>query len=135
MDTLLLAPATGILVLFYLWMSLRIIRLRQRHKLPFGQNGDDTLQRAVRAHGNFAEYAPLGLLLWTFTFLRVGIPVINGLTLMLFVGRLSHAYSLLVEEPRTGRFRYRIAGMLLTFGMLALSALLLLVAWFRFQFA
>jgi uncharacterized protein len=46
---------------------------------------------------------------------------------MLLVGRLAHAYGLSQEKIN---FRFRVGGMALTFGMLALAALTLLGNWF-----
>lgn len=41
-----------------LQVSLRRVKLGG---INFGDGGDSTLQRRIRAHGNFIEYAPLGL--------------------------------------------------------------------------
>lgn len=68
----------------------------RRRALGFGDGGDNTLKRRIRAHGNFIEYAPFGLVLvlvvelagpahvWTWT--------LGGL---LVASRLAHAAGLL----------------------------------------
>ncbi|PZQ44753.1 MAG: hypothetical protein DI551_09455 [Micavibrio aeruginosavorus] len=63
MAAIYLAPYAGILALLYLGLSYYVTGFRRRHRLPYGHNEDDAMQRAIRAHGNFVEYAPFGLLL------------------------------------------------------------------------
>ena len=48
------------------FLSVRVIALRGNPVfavLSFGKDRPDTLDRAIRAHGNFAEYTPLFLIL------------------------------------------------------------------------
>jgi uncharacterized membrane protein YecN with MAPEG domain len=53
----------GLLALLLVVLALRIIRLRWKLRLGLGDGGDRTMLRAVRAHGNAAEYVPIALLL------------------------------------------------------------------------
>lgn len=136
MHALILAPYAAILAALYLWLSARIPGFRRRHGKALGVTEDDGFLRAVRAHANFAEYAPFGLLL---LYLLAGLEtpafVLHLCAALLVGGRALHAYGLIIAEPKIGSYRFRIAGMVCTFGMLGLSALALAVQWFRFHFA
>lgn len=49
-----------------LFTAIDTVRHRLRLKAAFGDAGDDTLTRAIRAHGNLAEHAPIVILLLAF---------------------------------------------------------------------
>ena len=53
------AITASLLALFYLVLSDRVIRLLGQNSISLGKGGNEPLQRAIRGHGNFAEYAPL----------------------------------------------------------------------------
>ena len=53
----------GLAALFFALLSFRVIQLRGVTKIGLGFEGDQGLQRAIRVHGNFAEYVPFVLLL------------------------------------------------------------------------
>jgi uncharacterized membrane protein YecN with MAPEG domain len=110
------------LALWLLWLSVAVIRERLRAKRALGVRDDDRmLLRAVRAHANFAEYAPMALVL--LLLLEVGgAPSwwVGALAAALVAGRVTHALGI-SREPEALRFRQ--AGMLLTFGVLGLGAL------------
>ena len=118
----------GLLGLGFIVLSMLAIRARGRAKVALGTGGDPLLERAVRAHGNFAEYVPLALVLMMSAEL-VGSPHgwlhIAGVAVLL--GRLSHAVGV-SRAPEN--FRYRGAGMVLTFGAIGLLALLNLLLTF-----
>ena len=57
------AVFASILALMFIKLSLGVIALRRKNKVSLGAGGVDELERAMRAHGNFAEYVPLGLFL------------------------------------------------------------------------
>ena len=44
-------------------LASRVSLLRFRLKIPYGDGGNPALMRAIRAHGNTAEHAPIFLLL------------------------------------------------------------------------
>jgi len=82
-------------------LSLRVIRLRQTVRVAIGDGGDKALRRAIRVHGNFAEYVPLTLIL-IFAAESIGVSTkwIHGLGIALFVGRLLHAYGVSQVKER-----------------------------------
>jgi len=122
------AVYAAVLALVFIGLSLRTIRLRRRAQVAIGDGGDRLLARAVRVHANFAEYVPLALLL-IFFLESSGAPrlVVHGLCALLLVGRLLHAWG--VSQPKE-EFRYRVAGMALTFTAIGLAALGLLALAF-----
>lgn len=127
------APYAALLAILYVMLSVRIIRIRRRESTAIGLNANAELERSVRAHANFSEYVPLALLLIWFAGATGTAPVwINLLGLMLVIGRVFHAYSLIVHEPRHSKYALRVMGMSLTFLTLLLPACLLLLNWLGF---
>ncbi len=111
------------LALYYILLSVRVLRCRWQVRVSLGTGDSELLQRLVRAHGNFAEYVPFCLLLLAFTEWQ-GSPhgYLHMLCLLLVAGRLAHATAL----TRTKRsLRLRIFGMVSTFAVLAGSAVFL----------
>lgn len=51
------------LALLFVALCARTIMARRRARVALGDGGDRILQRRLRAHGNFAEYVPIGLIL------------------------------------------------------------------------
>jgi len=120
------------LAILYTKLSFAVIGLRRKNKVGLGSGGREDLERAIRAHGNFAEYAPFGIILIACLELN-GAPwwlvAIPGITLI--TGRLLHAKGMNVPPPD---FSKRVLGMKFTFGTLALLIALNL-AWSLYRFA
>lgn len=93
--------------------------------IPLGTEGDDVLLRRVRAHGNFTEYVPTGLILLALTEAmgssRTLLWTIAGL---LIVGRALHIVGILGTVLRA-----RATGMLMTLASLLIGAGALLWAY------
>ena len=123
------APTAGLyaalLTLLYLFLSYRVIARRNGAGVALGAGGDAALERSIRVHANFAEYAPLGLLLLLMAELSRYSPwLIHAAGLCLLAGRVIHAAGV---SRSTEDFRVRITGMALTFT--ALGGLSLLLLW------
>lgn len=115
----------ALLAFVFIALSFHVIRFRRSLKIAIGSNGDPLMERAVRVHANFAEYAPLALLLLAFAEMQGAYgPLIHALAGALLVGRCAHAYGLAQEKED---LRLRVAGMLLTFTVIGATAALLLV--------
>ena len=115
----------ALLALIFVALSLRTIRLRRRYRVGVGDGNHTELQRAARVHANFAEYVPLALLLIYFAETGGGPrPLIHVLAIALLCGRLLHAYGL--SQVREN-YRYRTAGMVLTFSVIITACLFLLL--------
>lgn len=116
------------LAALYILLSLLVIRQRQRDRHAWGEGGEGRLRNLVRAHGNFAEYAPMGLILLLIAEAQ-GAPgwAVHLTGASLLAGRIVHAFAL-VERP--GALPWRVAGMVLTFQALGTGALACLFATF-----
>ncbi|NCP62758.1 MAG: MAPEG family protein [Alphaproteobacteria bacterium] len=85
------------------------------------------LERAMRAHGNFAEYVPLILILMGFLESLGGSAVVLHLIgILLSVARLSHAFCLCLKYIAL----LRQAGALITYSLLFFTALMILTTLF-----
>ena len=109
------------LALIFLWLSLRVIRHRRAERIPLGSGGNAALERAVRAHANFAEFVPFAVLLLLLAEWGGAWPwLLHALGALLVAARLSHGIGI-VQEPED--FRLRVFGMMGTFGVIAFAAL------------
>jgi uncharacterized membrane protein YecN with MAPEG domain len=117
----------AILALVLLVLSVRTIGLRRRLRIALGDGGHAEMQRAMRVHANFAEYVPLTLLLVAM-FEAIGGArwFVHLLCIALVVGRVIHASG--VSKVRED-FRFRVAGMSLTFAALGGAALSMLAMY------
>lgn len=114
----------GVLAILFIYLSARVIRLRRRERIALGDKGNAPLQRAIAVHANFAEYSPLALLLIAFVEMQgFSSILIHTLGLSLVAGRFIHAYGVSQEDEN---YRFRVAGMSLTFLAIGLSSLLLI---------
>ncbi|MCR6651909.1 MAG: MAPEG family protein [Cellvibrionaceae bacterium] len=110
----------SLLALLFIFLSVKVVRLRRTLRTSIGDAGDKRLLRAIRVHSNFAEYTPLALLL----LLALELQVFNSLVLhilgiALVTGRLLHAYGV---SQTNERLKFRVAGMACTFTVLLVTA-------------
>lgn len=114
-----LVPVTSltgmILAPVFIRLAFGVIRKRREHRVAVGAGNHDDLESAIRAHGNFAEYVPIGLILMLTAEIN-GVPwwFVSMAGLMLVVGRLIHASAI-----TTANLKKRVTGMQLTFGAIA----------------
>lgn len=114
----------ALLAALYIFLSLRVIRIRRRERIALGDRNNPRLQRAIRVHANFAEYVPLALILVAFVEMQQSRALlVHALCLSLVIGRVIHAYGVSQEKED---YRLRVAGMALTFATIGGSALRLL---------
>lgn len=116
-------------LLFFLYFKLtrNVINLRKKNNIVLGDGKNKLLQMAMRAHGNFIEYVPMGLIL-------MGVLELNKMNkLIVFVlgafflaGRIYHAASLQKEI----NIDYRVRGMKLTLYSMSLMAGLNILLFF-----
>lgn len=111
------------LALLFVVLSFRTIRYRRQYSVAIGSGKQALLARASRAHGNFAEYVPLALLLIFFIETGAAMPLlVHGLCLLLLTGRLLHAWGISQEQEN---LRFRVTGMSMTFLTIVIAALAL----------
>jgi uncharacterized membrane protein YecN with MAPEG domain len=123
-------PITSILVgicaLLMVLLSLPVSLRRRKLKAARGDAGDRHLGNLIRAHGNFIEYAPLGLI--AVAFVEAGgwdplnVWVVGGL---LVAGRVLHATGMVV-----GSLPMKATAMVLTHLSFLGSGLMILAAAF-----
>jgi len=107
----------------FVLLSVRVIGARRRYRQALGA-GHPMLERAIRAHGNFAEYVPLALILLGLLE-GMGLPgwAVHALGTALVAARAAHAWGI-GREPEV--FLWRTLGMGLTFTVLGVAAAALL---------
>lgn len=111
----------GLISLLFVFLSFRIIGLRREVRIGLGDGGNHSLMRRQRVHGNFAEYAPLVIVLMALAELQGQANwTIHLIGVCLVAGRLFHAYGV-SQEPEVTKLR--VAGMVLTFTALISGAL------------
>lgn len=111
----------GLLSLWLLVLSVRVIAIRSQG-ISLGDGGNPILLRRIRAHGNFAEYVPMILVMIGFLeishFSALWIHLLGG---TLVVSRLLHGYALSFNES----FKFgRIGGTALTLTLLGVCGTL-----------
>lgn len=113
--TLTIAAACG---LMSLWLAFRVIVLRRREKVSIGHAGNDALLPRMRAHSNFAEYAPLFVILLGLLELAVGSQSWLWLAGAGFVlARVAHAIGMDRPAPNALRMGGMIGTLLLLAGL------------------
>ena len=114
------AIAALLIVIFAVRVTLR----RRVLKVGIGNGGDAVLAQRIRVHANAAEYVPLALILLLILELnQTQPPLLHVFGCLLIAGRLLHAYGL---SGSAGLSPGRAFGMVLTWGVIAVMALLLI---------
>jgi uncharacterized membrane protein YecN with MAPEG domain len=122
--TALYAAILGLLAVI---LTVNVIRNRVVLKIDSGDGGNAKMGMVIRAHANFAQHAPLALLLIGIAeAIGTGKTVIHVLGAALVLARLLSAWGLSsVEGPSFGRQ----AGAGLTVLVLAAASVLILLRW------
>ncbi len=123
---------SGLLVILYFALAFNVSRLRGRTKTGIGSGADPSgpLGRAVRAHGNAAEYVPLFVALFLYFSLSAPSGWIPWVVAIATIARVLHAAGMLMTRTFDGPpHPLRAVGALGTYlGGLALGVALLLRA-------
>ena len=89
----------GLLGLLFLLLSFWVVKRRAQFRVMIGEGEAPEMLAAIRAHGNFAEYVPLTLLLMALCELAgVGALWLHLGGVLLLVGRILHAIG--IQIPR-----------------------------------
>jgi uncharacterized membrane protein YecN with MAPEG domain len=109
-------------------LTVRVIRLRRRLAIGLGTGGDAELEQAVRGHGNFTEYAPIGLTVLASAELSgASAGWVHAIGVLLIAGRLLHAWGL---SKSSGYSIGRSTGMVTTITALIVGIVVNLVQVF-----
>lgn len=120
----------GLLGLLFLLLSFWVVRRRAQFKVMIGEGEAPEMLSAIRAHGNFAEYVPLTLLLMALCELaRVGALWLHLGGVLLLAGRILHAIG--IQIPRAPN-KPRLFGTLFFWLSLGLFSVLALVQGLSF---
>ena len=119
----------AIFAIMLIALSLRVAKTRGDVQIAIGDGGNIVLRRAIRVQGNFTEYVPMAMILFTFVEMQ-GWPrwLVHGLCLVLLTARLLHAYGI-AQEPED--IRLRATGMATTAVLLVAASVLLLYSAIR----
>lgn len=100
----------AVLGIWVVWLSLRVVKLRRKKKIPLDHGDDQELKAAIRVHGNAVEYLPLAIILLILIELNGGNMIfIHIAGIALIAGRVLH-FKALTEN----NIRYRVLGMQFT---------------------
>jgi len=112
----------AILAIVFVYLSARVISVRRRDKISLGAGGHADLEKRIRTHGNFAEYAPIALILMAALELNSA-PVwqLHTIGVLIVIGRLCHPIGM-----SGGPINFRVGGMILTFLSLLAGAAFIL---------
>jgi len=112
----------GLLGLLLIVLAVNVSRYRVGLKISVGDGGHPGLKRAIRAHANLIENAPLALILLLSVEVQgFSAPVVHALGGTLVIGRILHAFGLSRYE---GTSVGRAVGILLTWVMILVASLL-----------
>jgi uncharacterized membrane protein YecN with MAPEG domain len=116
--------AAGILGLLMLVLGVRVVQMRMQGRISLGDGDNPELLKRIRAHGNCAEWVPIGLFLLFLAEQAAG-PTwyVIALAALLVTGRLLHPFGLKPGPPNPAR----TLGMVFTWTAIGLLAILVLV--------
>ena len=82
----------ALLALLSFVLSMQVVRQRREKHIGLGSGGDATLERKSRVFGNFAEYAPLFVVLLALAeLLGLPRPWLHLYGIVFVAGRIAHA--------------------------------------------
>jgi hypothetical protein len=118
----------GLNALLLSYLSVRVGRTRTRLNINLGDGGNPDMVKAIRAHGNYVEYAPAALLgLLALAALGANVAIIHALGAAFLFARIAHLMGLGLGVWPHGRF----VGTLLTMLTLLATAAMLIYSAFR----
>jgi uncharacterized protein len=123
------APAaafwSALLLILMIVLSVLTVRQRQAHKVPIGHGDVLSVEAAVRAFGNAAEYIPAGVGALAILAIAGASPlIVHVLGGLLLAGRLAHAIGM---SRTTGLSVGRVTGMTFTWLAYVFAAVALLL--------
>lgn len=116
------ALCAGLLGVIGIVLAAQVGANRGKAQIGIGDGGDEELFCRIRKHGNFAEYAPLGIILLGLLEMSgaAGTMAIQILGASLVIGRILHPMGLKVKGEVTA---FRLAGVVATFLMILVTSL------------
>ncbi len=117
----------ALLVLLKIVLGMRVTAYRIKNETMWGDNADIKMQRLIRAHGNHAEWMPGAMIiLGLIEMAGVSPLIVFTLGAALLVGRLLHSIGLMGNAEAFNR----VAGMVITIGVMAISSVIGIIEYF-----
>ena len=112
-----------------LLLALNVTRHRMKEGISTGRGNSQSLERAIRAHGNNTEYVP-GALLGILILVALGYSslIINLLGASLLVARFCHAHG--IQQLEVALPKTRVLGNVLTWALYLIIVCLLVYSYF-----
>lgn len=109
--------SAGALVLLYFVLAYLVSRARMRHRVGVGagEDPDGPVNRAVRAHGNAAEYLPLFVAILLYQHLAGAAAWTQWVAVAIVVSRVLHAVGIYTARTLNARNTFRFIGALGTY--------------------
>jgi uncharacterized membrane protein YecN with MAPEG domain len=118
----------SILGLIFAVLSAWVIAGRFKLQILHGDGGVDAMNRRMRAHGNFAEYVPLTLLLLGLLEASGGSrTIVRVLLIVLTVARAIHPFGMMAPPNSVQQYAFRATSVIATLTILGVAAILLLL--------
>ena len=115
-----------ILALMFCVLSMIVVIQRRKTDVPYGDGDIPILRCAIRAHGNFAEYVPISIILLALLeYSGFNELVLNELYFLLVLARLSHAVAMFSQLRSKLYYVTRVFGALATWLIILVCAVLL----------
>ena len=119
---------TGAAALVNFWLSWRIAQLRVSEKISVGDGGNPRLIARMRAQLNFAEYAPVVLILIGLIEAAKGSPLWLGIVAAIFIfGRVLHGLGM--DGWRFGRNAAMVCTAPVMIGLGIYAVVIAVMAW------
>lgn len=118
----------GLFALIYVGLSVWVMAGRVSSDTLHGDGGNESLEKRIRAQGNFGEYVPIALFLVALLEAGGGGPtLVRALLIVLLVGRLLHPIGMFAAKNSPVQYTCRGGGILATLGVVAVTAVALLL--------
>lgn len=106
----------GAAALINAWLAMRVGRLRVSEKVSLGDGGNDRVLGRMRAHANFAEFAPIVLILIALIEFAQGTSIWLWIVAVAFlIGRILHGLGM--DGLPRGRMIGAVVTMTVTIGL------------------
>lgn len=118
----------SLLALFFIFLTIKVIKTRRREKIAIGDGGNLALQKAIAAQANFCQSTPIFLILLILTEIN-GISdfILHFCAALFLCSRIIHAYGISQTKEN---FHFRITGMVATFSSIIILSFTNLISYF-----
>jgi uncharacterized protein len=122
----------ALLGLFYVFLSINVIKARRKYAVILGDNNQYELQRHIRGHANFNEYTPFFLILFgLLEYMQLPNYALIPLGGIFLIARISHAYGVMFAEKivndKATHIKFRVMGMMGTFNCIIIASVCLII--------